>query len=172
MGLSLEEYAAQQEQQGIEQAKKDFADDQTTDGAARSPLERQQAQTREDQARAFDVYKQYQQNIMLTGQLDTEIIKGLQAGEPLPSLFLKAMKAFYLCKGAENALPIIENTLLTVYGTGLKEAEVRAMQADQIQQRLDNLRTAYKSETNDDDRKRLQQAIRMHEKRLESTKET
>ncbi|MEE3499356.1 MAG: hypothetical protein VZS12_09540 [Ruminococcus bromii] len=172
MGLSLEEYAAQQEQQGIEQAKKDFADDQTTDGAARSPLERQQAQTREDQARAFDVYKQYQQNIMLTGQLDTEIIKGLQAGEPLPSLFLKAMKAFYLCKGAENALPIIENTLLTVYGTGLKEAEVRAMQADQIQQRLDNLRTAYKSETNDDDRKRLQQAIRMHEKRLESVKET
>ena len=172
MGLSLEEYAAQQEQQGIEQAKKDFADDQTTDGAARSPLERQQAQTKEDQARAFDVYKQYQKNIMLTGQLDTEIIKGLQAGEPLPSLFLKAMKAFYLCKGAENALPIIEDTLLTVYGTGLKEAEVRAMQADQIQQRLDNLRRAYTAADTDSEKRRLQQAIKAHESRLKSTIET
>lgn len=123
MGLSLEEYAAQQEQQNIERAKEDFADNQTGNAAARSPLERQQAQTKADQARAFDVYKQYQQNTILTETLDTEIIKGLQAGEPLPSLFLKAMKAFYLCKGAENALPIVEDTLLTVYGTGLKEVE-------------------------------------------------
>ena len=169
MGLSLEEYAAQQEQQNTERAKEDFTDDQTGNAAARSPLERQQAQTKEDQERAFDVYKQYQQNIMLTGQLDTEIIKGLQAGEPLPSLFLKAMKAFYLCKGAENALPIIEDTLLTVYGTGLKEAEVIAMQADQIQQRLDNLRRAYTAAYTDSDRKRLQQAIRAHENRLKST---
>ena len=169
MGLSLEEYAAQQEQQNIERAKEDCTDNQTSSTAARSPLERQQAQTKEDQARAFDVYKQYQQNIMLTGQLDTEIIKGLQAGEPLPSLFLKAMKAFYLCKGAENALPIIEDTLLTVYGTGLKEAEVIAMQADQIQQRLDNLRRAYTAADTDSDRKRRQQAIRAHENRLKST---
>ena len=169
MGLSLEEYAAQQEQQNTERAKEDFTDDQTGNAAARSPLERQQAQTKEDQERAFDVYKQDQQNIMLTGQLDTEIIKGLQAGEPLPSLFLKAMKAFYLCKGAENALPIIEDTLLTVYGTGLKEAEVIAMQADQIQQRLDNLRRAYTAAYTDSDRKRLQQAIRAHENRLKST---
>lgn len=172
MGLSLEEYAAQQEQQNTERAKEDFTDDQTGNAAARSPLERQQAQTKADQARAFDVYKQYQQNIMLTGQLDTEIIKGLQAGEPLPSLFLKAMKAFYLCKGAENALPIIEDTLLTVYGTGLKEAEVIAMQADQIQQRLDNLRRAYTAANTDSDRKRLQQAIRAHENRLKSTIKT
>ena len=98
MGLSLEEYAAQQEQQNIERAKENFADNQTGNAAARSPLERQQAQTKADQARAFDVYKQYQQNTILTETLDTEIIKGLQVGEPLPSLFLKAMKAFYLCK--------------------------------------------------------------------------
>ena len=166
MGLSLEEYAAQQ---NIERAKEDFTDNQTSSTAARSPLERQQAQTKADQARAFDVYKQYQQNTILTETLDTEIIKGLQAGEPLPCLFLKAMKAFYLCKGAENALPIIEDTLLTVYGTGLKEAEVRAMQADQIQQRLDNLRRAYTAADTDSDRKRLQQAIRAHENRLKST---
>ena len=172
MGLSLEEYAAQQEQQNIERAKEDFADNQTGNAAARSPLERQQAQTKADQARAFDVYKQYQQNTILTETLDTEIIKGLQAGEPLPSLFLKAMKAFYLCKGAENALPIVEDTLLTVYGTGLKEVEVRAMQADQIQQRLDNLRRAYTAADTDREKRRLQQAIKAHESRLKSTTET
>lgn len=172
MGLSLEEYAAQQEQQNIERAKENFADNQTGNAAARSPLERQQAQTKEDQARAFDVYKQYQQNTILTETLDTEIIKGLQVGEPLPSLFLKAMKAFYLCKGAENALPIVEDTLLTVYGTGLKEAEVRAMQAAQIQQRLDNLRRAYTAADTDSEKRRLQQAIRAHENRLKSTIET
>ncbi|MBQ2348355.1 MAG: hypothetical protein II388_08315, partial [Clostridia bacterium] len=104
--------------------------------------------------------------------LDTEIIKGLQAGEPLPSLFLKAMKAFYLCKGAENALPIVEDTLLTVYGTGLKEVEVRAMQAEQIQQRLDNLRRAYTAADTDSEKRRLQQAIKAHENRLKSTIET
>ena len=167
MGLSLEEYAAQQEQQNTERAKEDFTDDQTGNAAARSPLERQQAQTKADQARAFDVYKQYQQNTILTETLDTEIIKGLQAGEPLPSLFLKAMKAFYLCKGAENALPIVEDTLLTVYGTGLKEAEVRAMQAEQIQQRIDNLKKAYTAADTDREKKRLQQAIKAHERRLE-----
>lgn len=172
MGLSLEEYAAQQEQQNIERAKEDFADNQTGNAAARSPLERQQAQTKADQARAFDVYKQYQQNTILTETLDTEIIKGLQAGEPLPSLFLKAMKAFYLCKGAENALPIVEDTLLTVYGTGLKEVEVRAMQAEQIQQRLDNLRRAYTAADTDSEKRRLQQAIKAHENRLKSTIET
>ena len=164
MGLSLEEYAAQQ---NIERAKEDFKDNQTGNAAARSPLERQQAQTKADQARAFDVYKQYQQNTILTETLDTEIIKGLQAGEPLPCLFLKAMKAFYLCKGAENALPIIEDTLLTVYGTGLKEAEVRAMQAEQVQQRLDNLKKAYTAADTDSEKKRLQQAIKAHERRLE-----
>lgn len=167
MGLSLEEYAAQQVQQGIEQTKEDFAYNRTDNGTARSPLERQQAQTKADQARAFDVYKQYQQNTILTETLDTEIIKGLQAGEPLPCLFLKAMKAFYLCKGDENALPIVEDTLLTVYGTGLKEAEVRAMQAEQIQQRIDNLKKAYTAADTDSEKKRLQQAIKAHERRLE-----
>ena len=168
MGLSLEEYAAQQEQQNIERAKEDFTDNQTSSTAARSPLERQQAQTKADQARAVEIYKQYQQNTILTETLDTEIIKGLQAGEPLPSLFLKAMKAFYLCKGAENALPIVEDTLLTVYGTGLKEVEVRAMQAEQIQQRIDNLKKAYTAADTDREKKRLQQAIKAHERRLEN----
>ena len=172
MGLSLEEYAAQQVQQGIEQTKKEFTYNRTENGTARSPLERQQAQTKADQARASDVYKRYQQNTILTETLDTEIIKGLQAGEPLPRLFLKAMKAFYLCKGAENALPIIEDTLLTVYGTGLKEVEVRAMQAEQIQQRLDNLRRAYTAADTDREKRRLQQAIKAHESRLKSTIET
>jgi len=74
MGLSLEEYAAQQVQQGIEQTKEDFTYNRTDNGTARSPLERQQAQTKADQARAFDVYKQYQQNTILTETLDTEII--------------------------------------------------------------------------------------------------
>ena len=50
MGLSLEEYAAQQVQQGIEQTKEDFTYNRTDNGTARSPLERQQAQTKADQA--------------------------------------------------------------------------------------------------------------------------
>ena len=48
------------------------------------------------QERLAGVYKEYQQNIKTSSQLQTEILKGARAGEDIYSLFLKAVKAISL----------------------------------------------------------------------------
>lgn len=48
------------------------------------------------QARAEEIYKEYQKNIMLSSQIQTEILKGLKAGEDIKPLFLKAIKVISL----------------------------------------------------------------------------
>jgi len=47
-------------------------------------------------ARATEVYKRYQDNIKATEILQTEILKGVAAGEDIYQLFLKAVKALSL----------------------------------------------------------------------------
>ena len=51
---------------------------------------------REDHQRSLEVYRAYQENIKASSQLQTEILKGLKAGEDVYSLFLKAAKAISL----------------------------------------------------------------------------
>lgn len=46
-----------------------------------------------DRGKALEVYKEYQANIKQAQELQAEILKGLQRGEPLPGLFMKACQA-------------------------------------------------------------------------------
>ncbi|MCM1315650.1 MAG: hypothetical protein NC040_02305 [Muribaculaceae bacterium] len=46
---------------------------------------------------ALEVYAHYQDNIIQTEQLSTEILKGLQCGKSHAKLFLKAVRALSLC---------------------------------------------------------------------------
>ena len=59
-------------------------------------LQRRADNQRDTIARAAEVYKRYQENIKATDTLQTEILKGVAAGEDIYQLFLKAVKALSL----------------------------------------------------------------------------
>ena len=160
--MTLEEYASKQAGKE-EKAKSESAQ-------TRKPLEMEQAYQRAMQEQAKEVYKEHQENIRKVGQLDTEILKGLQNGENLAILFLKAVKAMTLCTGNKAEYDIIESTLLSVYGAGLHEKEVVSVSVDAVQNRLDRLKKALTEVTDSNDRSRIEQAIQAHQKQLEQLK--
>lgn len=160
--MTLEEYASKQAGKE-EKAKSESAQ-------TRKPLEFEQAYQRAMQEQAKEVYKEHQENIRKVGQLDTEILKGLQNGENLAILFLKAVKAMTLCTGNKAEYDIIESTLLSVYGAGLHEKEVVSVSVDAVQNRLDRLQKALTEVTDRNDRSRIEQAIQAHQKQLEQLK--
>lgn len=157
--MTLEEYAAKQAGK-VEETK-------PKDTQRRNPLEVEQVAQRTAQAQAVEVYKEHQENIRKVGQLNTEILKGLQSGENLAILFLKAVKAMTLCTGNKAEYDIIESTLLAVYGTGLHDKEVVSISIDAVQDRLDRLKKALTEVDNSNERSRIEQAIQAHQKQLE-----
>ncbi|MDE5583243.1 MAG: hypothetical protein K2J08_06040 [Ruminococcus sp.] len=160
--MTLEEYASKQAGK-VEKPKPKAPQ-------TRKPLEMEQAYQRTIQEQAKEVYKSYQDSIRKVGQLNTEILKGLQNGENLAILFLKAVKAMTLCTGNKAEYNIIESTLLAVYGAGLHEKEVVSISIDAVQNRLDRLKKALTEVTDRNDRCRIEQAIQAHQKQLEQLK--
>lgn len=160
--MTLEEYAAQQAGKAIES--------EPNTNKKKSSLEWEQEAQRAAQAQAVEVYKEHQENIRKIGQLNTEILKGLQSGENLAILFLKAVKAMTLCTGNKAEYDIIESTLLAVYGIGLHDKEVVSISIDAVQNRLDRLKKALTEVDNSNERSRIEQAIQAHQKLLEQLK--
>lgn len=161
--MTLEEYATKQAGK-VEETK-------PKDTQRRNPLEVEQVAQRTAQAQAVEVYKEHQENIRKVGQLNTEILKGLQSGENLAILFLKAVKALTLCTGNKADYDIIESTLLAVYGTALHDEEVVSINADAVQSRLDRLRKALTEVTDRNERSRIEQAVQVHQKQLDRLKQ-
>ena len=73
---------------------------------------------REDHKRSLEVYKTYQENIKTSSQLQTDILKGLKAGEDVYSLFLKAAKAIALMTSNSLFYSQAEADLIAIYGSG------------------------------------------------------
>ena len=161
--MTLEEFASKQASKVEEPQPKATQ--------TRKPLELEQEAQRAAHAQMVEVYRTYQDNIRKVGQLDTEILKGLQNGENLAILFLKAVKAMTLCTGNKAEYDIIESTLLSVYGAGLHEKEVVSISIDAVQSRIDRLKKALTEVTDSNDRSRIEQAIQAHQKQLEQLKQ-
>lgn len=158
--MTLEEYARQQQNVEI-----DLPVQQN-----RTSLEIRQQEAENVRQQALEVYAHYQDNIRQTEQLSTEILKGLQCGEPLAKLFLKAIRALSFCTDNKAEYDIIEDTLLTVYGSAFRNDEVMAISAEKISKRLARLNVALKSVNNESDKCRIQQAVQAHQKELEKLK--
>ncbi|MCL2677318.1 MAG: hypothetical protein FWE43_04610 [Streptococcaceae bacterium] len=74
-------------------------------------LQRQADNNAEQLKQAAAVYQEYQDNIKKSGHLNTEILKGIQTGEPLPFLFLKAIESIGLMTGDKLFLSQVEKYL-------------------------------------------------------------
>lgn len=121
---------------------------------------------REDHKRSLEVYKTYQENIKKSSQLQTDILKGLKAGEDVYSLFLKAAKAISLMTSNSLFYSQAEADLIAIYGRGLQEKPPLQMELQEAQKRLQRLLEAEQGEQPPDSREHIHRAIEAHRKTI------
>lgn len=110
-------------------------------------------------------YKAQQENIRKAGQLRAEINKGVQAGEPIYKVLLKAIECISLMTGEKLFYDMNKENLQTIYGI-LGDPEAIEIERQEVQQRLNNLKAAYEGEEAPDAKRRIQNAIKAHEDKL------
>ncbi|MDR1773339.1 MAG: hypothetical protein LBR30_00460 [Clostridioides sp.] len=83
------------------------------------------------------IYKEYQDNMKLSGQLQTEILKGAKNGESVYILLLKACKVISLMTSNNLFYSQLEGDIRAVYGDGLlQEQPLREKLADVEEQQM------------------------------------
>lgn len=113
------------------------------------------------------VYAEYQDNIRKAGASREEILRGLQAGQAVETLFLQAVEVIGCMTGDADFPRRIREGLLTVYGTGFAEDRARRMQREAVQERLQRLTEAAGREADPDERQRMKNAIKAHQAALD-----
>ena len=129
------------------------------------PLERSQQQDREAAERAREVYRTYQDNIKLSGELQTAILKGLKSGADITDLFLKACKAISLMTSNGVFYTQTEADLKAIYGIGLKQPGAIQRELAEVRQRLTMLTRPELQQEPEDSRRRINRAIEAHQER-------
>lgn len=109
---------------------------------------------REDHQRSLEAYRAYQENTKRSEQLQSEILKGIKAGEDVYSLFLKAAKAISLMTSNSVFYSQIEDDTRSIYGRGLNYKPPLQKELQEAQTRLQRLTEAEKRETETDSRER------------------
>ena len=129
-------------------------------------LQRKADQNKAEIDRNLEVYKTYQENIKKSSQLQTDILKGLKAGEDVYSLFLKAAKAISLMTSNSLFYSQAEADLIAIYGRGLQEKPPLQMELQEAQKRLQRLLEAEQGEQPPDSRERIHRAVEAHRKTI------
>ena len=118
------------------------------------------------QERLAAVYKEHQENIKRAEQLRTDINKGVQAGEPVYKILLKAIECISLMTGDKVFYDMNKDYLQTIYGI-LGEPAAIEIEKQEVKQRLTKLMAAYKMDYPEDERRRIKNAIKAHQDKLE-----
>ncbi len=129
------------------------------------PLVSNESVTEALQERLAAVYKTQQENIRKAGRLRAEINKNIQAGEPIYGILLKAIECISLMTGDKLFYDANKENLQPIYGI-LEEPEILEVERQEVQQRLNNLKAAYEREEAPDAKRRIQNAIKAHEDKL------
>lgn len=119
-------------------AKTNEYKEEKIEGVALVKLTRQQ----EEHEQNSQIYKAYQENIKHSSQIQTEILKGLKAGEAIPALLLKACKAISLMTDNSVFYKTAEETLKTKYGEELLEPAPISWELKSVRERLEKLEKA------------------------------
>lgn len=129
-------------------------------------LQREADRKKQDIDRSLAICREYQQNIKTSSQLQTEILKGVRAGEDIYSLFLKAVKAISLMTSNTVFYSQLEGDIRAIYGQGLLDPLPLQIELQQVQERLKRLREAEERELEADSRERIKRAVTAHENRI------
>lgn len=117
--------------------------------------------------RAREIYKEYQAAKLAAGGLVSEILRGMDTGESLAALFLKACNALGKVTGDTVLFDVARAKLLDIYGRGLLEPEPLNVEIDRITERLDLLTAALEREQGTDAEKNISRAIQRHREERE-----
>lgn len=130
------------------------------------PLVSKENVTEALQERLAGIYREHQENIRQAGQLRAEINKGVQAGEPIYKLLLTAIECISLMTGEKLFYDMNKDNLQTIYGI-LGELEAIEIERQEIEDRLSHLKAAYEREEAPDAKRRIKNAIKSHQDKLE-----
>lgn len=120
-----------------------------------------------EKQRTLDIFREYQENIKRSGQLQTEILKGVKGGESVYNLFLKAVKAISLMTSNRLFYSQIEADIEAIYGRGLQHKPPLQKALQEAQERLQRLLEAEQREQPPDSRERIRAAIKAHRAAIE-----
>lgn len=133
-------------------------------------LQRQADNAQAEREREAAAYKEYQHNIAAAGQLTTEIIKGLNAGQNIHDLFLVAIKAIS-CMTNDNVIyNHAADTIRQIYGVALGEYRPLQIEHEDATKRLEKLREA-ELWSEGKERQRITNAIKWHEQYIAELQE-
>lgn len=136
-----------------------------------SILQREADTIKQERERAVAVYGEYQKNIKLSEQLQTDILKGAKRGEDIYSLFLKAVQAISLMTSNTVFYRQLNDDIRATYGAGLLEPKPLELELEEVQGRLQRLREARQRNTEPaDSLQRIERAIQAHEDRARQLK--
>lgn len=122
-----------------------------------------------ERERTREMYATYQENIKRAGELRSNILKGLQAGEDPIALLLQAIKCISLMTGDTVIYTQSKADILAIYGWGLGEPEPLQRDLEDAQRRLQSLQRAVNEEGVPElERERLQNAIKAHRELIKS----
>lgn len=126
-------------------------------------------QTAEKQ-RTIDIYKKYQANEIKSAELQAAILKGLNAGEDITALFLKAAKAISAMTDNDIFYKEAEERITAIYGAGLQQHIPLTIELEAVEQRLFYLEEAALWNEGGE-LMRIQRAIEAHQNRAEKLKQ-
>lgn len=102
-------------------------------------------------------------------QLQVEVMKGLQSGEPVERLLLKALESLALKDNDTVSFPEAKKTLIAIYGDALGQPVPLQIELEEFETRLQRLKQAYeegKETEAKDTQERVKNAIMAHENRI------
>lgn len=123
-----------------------------------------------EKQRTIDIYKEYQSNAIKSSQLQVEILKGLNTGEDITALFLKAAQAISAMTNDSVFYKQVKESITAIYGAGLQEDIPLSVELEQVEQRLMYLEEAALWNEGGE-LLRIQRAIEAHRNRAEKLKQ-
>lgn len=143
--MNLREYAAAAVQEDI------------TPAAPPAALVIKQTHDNEATERARAVYAEYQENIKKSQSLQTEILKGIQAGDKPAALLVKAAECITAMTGNKLFADQVHRDIVEMYGGIFQEQGALEIELQEVNQRLERLRQAQGAN--------VRTAIKEHEER-------
>lgn len=169
--MSLREYAERQAETMEPESGIPFDDTEPGESRPKSTYERYQDIQKSEIERAITVYQTYQANIKKAESNIIVITKGLQGGENIAVLLLKALEVISLYTDNRLIYSTAETAIQAVYGIAFKERAAAAHTAAAVSERLDMLRKAEREAISEGYKSSIHTAIREHEKLLAMVKD-
>ncbi len=92
---------------------------------------------------AQELSEERKSEIALADQLRAEVMRGLQCGEPVERLLLKAVQSMALKDNDTVSYSEAKKTLIAIYGDALGQPVPLQIELEETEQRLERLRKAY-----------------------------